>query len=113
MEKFKESFKHLKKDPIMKYMVFYLIEFYFRKLSMSLSKNINIKYSYFLRRISDTKTFVNAPPNDIMVSRERIRLTVNEDENVTMSTYTQKKFVEVKVVLYKGKDTEIIIRQDF
>jgi DNA polymerase-3 subunit delta' len=24
---------------------------------MSLSKNINIKYSYFLRRISDTKTF--------------------------------------------------------
>ena len=63
--------------------------------------------------ISDTKTFVNAPPNDIMVSRERIRLTVNEDENVTMSTYKQKKFVEVKVALYKGKDTEIIIRQDF
>ena len=48
---------HYKKDPIMKYMVFYLIEFYFRKLNMSLSKNINVKYSYFLRRISDTKTF--------------------------------------------------------
>jgi hypothetical protein len=63
--------------------------------------------------ISDTQTFVNAPPNDIMVYRERISLTVDEDENVTMSTYTQKKFVEVKVVLYKGKDTEIIIRQDF
>jgi DNA polymerase-3 subunit delta' len=48
---------YYKKDPIMKYMVFYLIEFYFRKLNMSLSKNINVKYSYFLRRISDTKTF--------------------------------------------------------
>lgn len=61
--------------------------------------------------ISDTKTFVNAPPNDVMVSRERISLTV--DENVTMSIYTQNRFLEVKVVLYKGKDTELIIRQDF
>lgn len=61
--------------------------------------------------ISDTKTFVNAPPNDVMVSRERISLAV--DENVTMSIYTQNRFLEVKVVLYKGKDTELIIRQDF
>jgi len=63
--------------------------------------------------ISDTKTFVNAPPNDILVSRDRISLVVDEDEMVTMSTYTQGNFLEVKVVLYKGKDTEIIIRQDF
>jgi hypothetical protein len=65
------------------------------------------------KSISDTETFVNAPSNDIMVSRERIGLTVGEDENVTMSMYTQNRFLEVKVVLYKGKDTEIIIRQDF
>ena len=63
--------------------------------------------------ISDTKTFVNAPPNDILVSRDRISLVVDEDEMVTMSTYTQGNFLEVKVVLYKGRDTEIIIRQDF
>lgn len=65
------------------------------------------------KSISDTETFVNAPSNDIMVSRERISLTVDEDENVTMSVCTQDRFLEVKVVLYKGKDTEIIIRQDF
>lgn len=65
------------------------------------------------KTISDTETFVNAPSNDVMVSRERISLTVDEDENVTMSVYTQDRFLEVKVVLYKGKDTEIIIRQDF
>jgi len=42
--------------------------------------------------ISDTKTFVNAPPNDILVSRDRISLVVDEDEMVTMSTYTQGNF---------------------
>jgi DNA polymerase-3 subunit delta' len=48
---------HYKKDLFMKYMVFHLIEFYFRKLNLSFSKKVNEKYSYFLRRISDTKTF--------------------------------------------------------
>ena len=48
---------HYKKDPFMRYMVFQLIEFYFRKLNFSFSKKIDEKYSYFLRRISDTKTF--------------------------------------------------------
>ena len=38
-------------------MVFDLIELYFRKLNFSFSKTINQKYSYFLKRISDTKTF--------------------------------------------------------
>ena len=41
----------------MKYMVFHLVEFYFIKLNLSFSKSISDKYSYFLRRISDTKTF--------------------------------------------------------
>jgi len=62
---------------------------------------------------SDTETFVNAPPNDIMVSRERINLTANEDESVSFSVCKIDKFVEVKVVYYKGEKTEIIIRQDF
>ena len=51
----KES--HYKKDLFMKYMIFDLMEFYFRKLNSSFSKNINDKYSYFLKKISDTKTF--------------------------------------------------------
>ena len=41
----------------MRYMVFHLIEFYFRKLNFSFSKKIYEKYSYSLKRISDTKTF--------------------------------------------------------
>jgi len=48
---------HYKKDPIMKYMFFNLVEFYFRKLNSSISTSISEKYSYFLKRISDTKTF--------------------------------------------------------
>ena len=34
-----------------------LIEFYFRKLNSSFSQKVNDKYSYFLKKISDTKTF--------------------------------------------------------
>ena len=62
---------------------------------------------------SDTETFVNAPPNDIMVSRERISLTTNEDGGVSLSVCKRDRFMEVKVVYYKGEKTEIIIRQDF
>jgi DNA polymerase-3 subunit delta' len=48
---------HYKKDAFMKYMIFDLMEFYFRKLNTSFSKKINKKYSYFLKKISDTKSF--------------------------------------------------------
>ena len=48
---------HYKKDPFMKYMIFQFIEFYFRKLNFSFSKKVNDRYSYFLKRISDTKNF--------------------------------------------------------
>ncbi len=48
---------HYKKDLFMKYMIFDLMEFYFRKLNSSFSKKINNKYSYFLKKISDTKSF--------------------------------------------------------
>ena len=62
---------------------------------------------------SDTETFINAPPNDIMVSRERINLTANEDGGVSLSVHKRDRFMEVKVVYYQGEKTEIIIRQDF
>ena len=48
---------HYKKDLLIKFMTFQFIEFYFRRLNLSFSKSINKKYSYFLKRISDTKTF--------------------------------------------------------
>ena len=49
--------KTYKKDPFIRHMIFDLIELYFRKLNQTFSKKINEKYSYFLKRISDTKTF--------------------------------------------------------
>jgi DNA polymerase III subunit delta' len=48
---------HYKKDNLIKYLIFDLIEFYFRKINLSLSSKIYDKYSYFLKRISDTRTF--------------------------------------------------------
>lgn len=48
---------HYKKDPFMRYMIFDLIEFYFRKLNLTFSKKINQKYSYFLKRVSNTKIY--------------------------------------------------------
>ena len=49
--------RHYKKDPMIKYLLFHLMEFYLRKLNISFSKKITEKYSYFVRLISDTKTF--------------------------------------------------------
>ena len=48
---------HYKKDLFMKNIIFNLVEFYFRKLNLSVSKKIFEKYSYFLKKISDTKNF--------------------------------------------------------
>ncbi len=48
---------HYKKDIFMKNIIFNLVEFYFRKLNLSVSKKIFEKYSYFLKKISDTKNF--------------------------------------------------------
>ena len=48
---------HYKKDSFVKLMLFQLMEFYFRKLNFPYSKKIMEKYSYFVRKISDTKTF--------------------------------------------------------
>ena len=48
---------HYKTDPFIRYIIFDLIEFYFRKLNTSISKKISHKYSHFLKRFSDTKIY--------------------------------------------------------
>ena len=48
---------YYKKHHFIKFIIFDLIEFYFRKINESFSSNIHEKYSYFINRISDTKTF--------------------------------------------------------
>ena len=49
--------KYYKKDNLIRYMIFDLIEFYFNKINCSFSSKISDKYSYFLKRISDTRKF--------------------------------------------------------
>ncbi len=48
---------HYKKDNFIQYMVYDFIEFYFNQINSSLSSKIHNKYSYFLKKISDTKRF--------------------------------------------------------
>ncbi len=49
--------KHYFKDAIMRYMIFDFMEFYFIKLNKFFLFKISDKYSYFLKRISDTKIY--------------------------------------------------------
>ncbi len=51
------SKNHFKKDNIINYLIFDFIEFYIRKINLSISPDIYEKYSYLLKRISDTKKF--------------------------------------------------------
>ena len=48
---------HYRKNDLFKYLIFDFVEFYFNKVSFSININISKKYSYFLKRISDTKRF--------------------------------------------------------
>ncbi len=48
---------HYKKNNFINNIMCNLIEFYFRNLNVSFSKLINEKYSYFVKRIADTKTY--------------------------------------------------------
>jgi DNA polymerase-3 subunit delta' len=60
LENFLESMitnKHYKKDKLVSFIIFDFIELYFNKISFSLSTRIFDKYSYFLKKISDTKRF--------------------------------------------------------
>ena len=46
-----------KKNIFISNIMYSLMEFYFRNLNQSFSKLLNEKYSYFIKRISDTKTY--------------------------------------------------------
>ena len=46
-----------KKNNIFRYLLFDLMELYFRKINLSLNPNIHDKYSYFIKKISDTYKF--------------------------------------------------------
>ena len=48
---------HYKKNNFIDQMMYNFIELYFRKLNSSFSNLINEKYSYFVKRISDTKIY--------------------------------------------------------
>lgn len=49
--------KHYKKDNFINFLIFDLIENYFKDLSKSFSLNLDKRYDYFKKRISDTKKF--------------------------------------------------------
>lgn len=48
---------HYKNDTLIDYLFFDFIEFYLRKINRSVTSGIHERYSYFLKRISDTKKF--------------------------------------------------------
>ena len=48
---------HYKNNNIISHLIYDFIEFYFRKISISFSFEVLNKYSYFLKRISDSKKF--------------------------------------------------------
>ncbi|MBD1174767.1 AAA family ATPase [Pelagibacterales bacterium SAG-MED01] len=48
---------HYKKNDSIKYLIYDFVEFYFTKLDLSVSTNFHDKYTYFLKKISDTKRF--------------------------------------------------------
>ena len=49
--------QHYKKNYIFSNLIFDFIQFYFIKITSSFSNNFQEKYSYFVKRISDTKKF--------------------------------------------------------
>ena len=49
--------KHYKKNNYIKFMTLDFIEYYFQKISTNFSSSFFNKYSYYIKRISDTKRF--------------------------------------------------------
>ena len=49
--------KHYKKDRSIKYLIFDFIEFYLNKINLNISFKFFNEYTYFLKRMSDTKRF--------------------------------------------------------
>ena len=48
---------HYKKESSFQYLIFDFVEFYLSRIETTVSLNVREKYSYFLKRISDTKKF--------------------------------------------------------
>ncbi len=61
---------HYKKNDYMKYIFFQMMEIYFLKMSQSFSINAYNKYTYFIKRISDTKIF-NLDEESLFIEFER------------------------------------------
>ena len=49
--------KYYKKDNLIKYLIFDLIEYHLTKISSSISTSFSFKYSYFIEKISQVKKF--------------------------------------------------------
>ncbi len=49
--------KYYKKDNLIRYLIFDLIEYYLIKISSSISTSFSFKYSYFIEKISQVKKF--------------------------------------------------------
>ena len=49
--------KYYKKNNLTRFIIFDLIELYFNKINNSFSSKVSDKYSYFLKKISDTRMF--------------------------------------------------------
>ena len=49
--------KHYKKNDYIKFMIFDFIEYYYKKIDSNFSSSFFKKYSYYIKRISDTKRF--------------------------------------------------------
>ena len=61
---------HYKKDKLVKYFIYSFIEFYFRKINSSFSSTVYKKYTYYLKRIFETKKF-NLDEESLLVEFER------------------------------------------
>ena len=61
---------HFKSDNSIKYLFYDFIEFYFKKINKSISSDIYKRYSYYLKRISDTKKF-NLDEESLLIEFEK------------------------------------------
>ena len=61
---------HYKKDKFIKYLIFDFVEFYFSKMNNSIFSKVHDSYSYFIKRISNTKKF-NLDEESLFVEFEK------------------------------------------
>jgi DNA polymerase III subunit delta' len=61
---------HYKKDIFIKHLIFDFVEFYFSKMNNSIFSKVHDSYSYFIKRISNTKKF-NLDEESLFVEFEK------------------------------------------